>query len=134
MTRILVADDDCGVRTAISSLLQKEGIDVVMVNDASAALQSLAREHFDLVILDIFMPGMDGLETIRALRQQRPQVPIIAMSGLRFPATSIDPPDFLEMAAKLGAAGSLSKPFEPGELLATIRACLGGPRDEGRSH
>jgi CheY-like chemotaxis protein len=128
MARILVADDDRQVREKIRALLRAENVDIVMIGDGRAAIQAITKGDFDLVILDIFMPGIDGLESIRTLSKQRPDIPIIAISGLIFPETSIGPPDFLRMAAKLGAAGTLRKPFRPNDLLMTISSCLGARR------
>jgi CheY-like chemotaxis protein len=90
---------------------------------------------FDLLFLDIFMPGMDGFETMRMVRQYRPQIPIIVISG-RPVAEQADSPDFLTMATKLGAVSSLQKPFRPAELLAAVAGCLetaarGSPRPAG---
>ena len=128
MARILVADDERRVREAIRVVLQAEGFEIVMIDDGRTAIHALANDDFDLVILDIFMRGIDGLETIRTLRKQRPDIPILATSGLVFPEASIGAPDFLSMAAKLGAAGSLRKPFRPNDLMTTVESCLGGRR------
>jgi CheY-like chemotaxis protein len=77
-------------------------------------------------MVDIFMPGMDGLETIRGFRERAPTVPIVAMSGFRFRNSCTAPaPDFLGMAIKLGATYCLQKPFGPQQLMAAITACLG---------
>jgi DNA-binding response OmpR family regulator len=124
MQRILVIDDDTSVRVAIKTLLEHEGFEVVAAEDGRAGLEALESTPFDLVVVDIFMPGMDGLETITALHRRVPGVPIIAMSGFMFRDSSAPAPDFLSMAAKLGAASSLHKPFRPRELIAAVRACL----------
>jgi CheY-like chemotaxis protein len=80
---------------------------------------------FDIVICDICMPGMDGLETIREFHRYDPDVPVIAISGFTFRHSA---PDFLTMATKLGAAFSLPKPFRPPELLQAVQACLARSR------
>ena len=77
---------------------------------------------FDLLFLDIFMPGMDGLETMRLVHHQRPLVPIIVISGN--PGGTASGPDYLNMATKLGAVTSLQKPFKPAALLAAVTRCL----------
>src|ERR1035437_5484674 len=79
---------------------------------------------FDLLFLDIFMPGMDGLETMRLVHQQQPLIPIIVISGHPLPSGSGSGPDFLTMATKLGAVSSLQKPFRPAALLAAVASCL----------
>jgi CheY-like chemotaxis protein len=128
MTRILVIDDDRSVRLAIQTLLHDQDCFAVLAADGSTGTQIFAAGHFDLVMVDIFMPGMDGLETIKGFRERAPTVPIVAMSGFRFRGTCLAPaPDFLGMAAKLGATYCLQKPFGPQQLMATINACLGEP-------
>jgi CheY-like chemotaxis protein len=128
MARILVVDDDRAVRTAIQTLLEYEGFDVTLADGGHHGLEALENGAFDVVIVDIFMPGMDGLETIKAFHLQAPSVPIIAMSGFIFRDSTGPAPDFLKMATKLGAAYSLHKPFRPRELLQAVENCLGSDR------
>jgi CheY-like chemotaxis protein len=125
MPRILVVDDDRSVRIATQALLEDDGYEVVVADSGRAGIEALADSTFDVVIVDIFMPGMDGLETIKAFHYYAPDVPIIAMSGFMFRNTSAPAPDFLSMSTKLGAAYSLHKPFRPRDLLKAIEACLG---------
>jgi DNA-binding response OmpR family regulator len=105
-------------------LLEGAGYNVVAAGDGRRGLDLLGTESFDLLVLDIFMPGMDGFETLRVVRQQKPSLPIIAISGRPIPSGPDDGPDFLVMATKLGAIRSLHKPFRPSVLLATVAACL----------
>ncbi len=105
-------------------LLEGAGHIVVAADDGRRGLDLMNAGAFDLLFLDIFMPGMDGFETLRLVRQQRPSLPIVAMSGRPFPSDSADGPNFLAMATKLGAITSLQKPFRPNVLLATVAACL----------
>ncbi len=79
--RILVVDDEKPVRETLSALLRQEGYDVVVAEGGHSAVEAIEVFTFDLVIVDIFMPGMNGLETIRVFRADAPDVPIIAMSG-----------------------------------------------------
>ena len=99
---------------------------MVVADDGRRGLELVGTQSFDLLFLDIFMPGMDGFETLRAVRQQRPSLPIIAMSGRPMPSDAADGPDFLAMATKLGAVTSLQKPFRPNVLLTAVAACLEG--------
>jgi DNA-binding NtrC family response regulator len=132
MARILVIDDDRAVRLAVQMVLEREGLEVHVADDGRAGLNVIKAEDFDLLIVDVFMPGMDGLETIRLVHEHRPGLPIIVMSGMSFRTGAAPAPDFLSMATKLGAVCSLKKPFRPRELLAVIAECLeksvGGPK------
>jgi CheY-like chemotaxis protein len=133
--RILVIDDDDLVRATIRQMLETKGFDVVMASDGQRALRVLDDERIDVILVDIFMPGMDGLETIRAFRQRTPEIAIVAMSGTKFYEGTASAPDFLLMATKLGANASLRKPFRSRELIDAIETCL-GPADDaaGRSN
>jgi CheY-like chemotaxis protein len=116
----LVVDDDAAVQMTIRLLLERAGHSVVTANDGRKGLALCQTGDFDLLFLDIFMPGMDGFETMRMVRQQRPQMPIIVISG-----RPVSPePDFLAMATKLGAVSSLQKPFRPTDLQAAVTGCL----------
>jgi two-component system response regulator (stage 0 sporulation protein F) len=126
--RILVIDDDDLVRTTVRQMLEAKGFDVVIASDGHHALRILDDTRFDAILVDIFMPGMDGLETIRAFRQRSPDIAIIAMSGTKFCEGTASAPDFLLMATKLGANGSLRKPFRSRDLVETIETCLGNSR------
>ena len=122
MAKILIIDDDRGVLATIRLLLERAGHSVVAATDGRNGITIFESGDFDLLFLDIFMPGMDGFETMRAVRQQQPLVPIIMMSGN--PIASGSGADFLTMATRLGAASSLQKPFRPGALLAAVAGCL----------
>jgi CheY-like chemotaxis protein len=120
MARILVIDDDPAVRAAMQMVLERDGLEVNAVGDGPTGIKLVAAEDFDLLLVDLFMPGMDGLETIRQVHRHKPGLPIIIMSGLSFASTGAQPPDFLAMAGRLGAVGNLKKPFRPRELLAVV--------------
>ncbi len=124
MARIQVIDDDQAIRTTIKLLLEREGHDVVLAEDGRRGLQQFKEGRFDLLIVDIFMPGMDSLETIRSIHQIQPEIPIIVISGYAFRAGLESVPDFLHMAVKFGAVGSLQKPFRPSQLLSIVTKCL----------
>ena len=78
----------------------------------------------DLMIVDIFMPAMDGLETMKQVHRYRPEVPVIVISGYAPRPTPESAPDFLQMATKLGAVSSLQKPFRARDLLSAVDSCL----------
>jgi CheY-like chemotaxis protein len=123
VAKILVVDDDSAVQATIRLLLERAGHSVVVAGDGRKGLSAFETGDFDLLFLDIFMPGMDGLETMRMVHQQQPLTPIIVISGN--PVMDLGSgPDFLTMARKLGAVSSLQKPFKPAALLAAVANCL----------
>jgi CheY-like chemotaxis protein len=117
-------DDDVAVQVTIRLLLDRAGHSVVTVSDGRNGLALSQTENFDLLFLDIYMPGMDGFETMRMVREQRPQLPVIVISGRPLTAETESTPDFLTMATKLGAVSGLQKPFRPADLLAAVADCL----------
>ncbi len=123
MSRILVVDDDTAVRAAIRMVLEQDGHEVVLVENGRAGIAAVENGTFDVVICDIFMPGLDGIETIHAFHRLNPRMPVIAMSGFMFRDGQTPAPDYLALSAKLGAACSLRKPFRPHELRGAVRQC-----------
>ena len=124
MAKILIVDDESAVQTAIRLLLERAGHIVFLASDGRKGLAIFEAEKFDLLVLDIFMPGMDGLEMMRLIHQRGPQIPIIVISGRPLTWNPASGPDFLAMATKLGAVCSLQKPFKPADLLAAVAGCL----------
>lgn len=127
MPRILVVDDDPLICSSIRAWLETGGFEVVLADGGLSGLSALEGAVFDVMIVDIFMPGMNGFESIRAFHQRAPSVPIIAISGLMFRDHHAPAPDFLRMALNLGAAYCLRKPFKPAELILAIEHCLSEP-------
>ena len=124
MQRILVVDDDPLVSQTVQLWLRQQGFDVVTADGAATGLAALNRGHFDLMIIDIFMPHMHGFESVRLFHQSAPAVPLIAISGYAFAQHSAPAPDFLRMAIELGATRCLRKPFTPAALLAVVGESL----------
>jgi CheY-like chemotaxis protein len=124
LAKILVIDDDSAVLATLRLLLERAGHSVVVADDGRKGLAIFDAGDFDLLFLDIFMPGMDGLETMRLVHQRQPLTPVIVISGRPLPSDSGSGPDFLTMATKLGAVSSLQKPFKPAALLAAVADCL----------
>ena len=122
MAKILIVDDDSAMQLTIRLLLERAGHRVVTAGDGRKGLAQFQAGDFDLLFVDIFMPGMDGFETMRMVHRQNPETPIIVISGQ--PMSSGSGPDFLTMATKLGAVSSLQKPFKPADLLAAVGKCL----------
>jgi CheY-like chemotaxis protein len=121
---ILVIDDDRAVLSTIKILLERAAHAVEAVDNSQAGLRLLETQRFDLLVVDIFMPGIDGFETMRLVHQSQPEMPVIVISGQQFSSASEREPDFLYMATKLGAVSSLQKPFRPHELLAAVAKSL----------
>jgi CheY-like chemotaxis protein len=124
LAKILVVDDEPAVQTTIRLLLERAGHSIEVAGDGEKGLAAFAKGNFDLLFLDIFMPGMDGIETMRHIHRQQPDVPIVVISGRPLVQDTTKAPDFLAMAIKLGAISSLPKPFKPAALLAIVDSCL----------
>jgi CheY-like chemotaxis protein len=129
--RILVIDDDASVTAAIQAILSRHQYETVVASRAHAGIHAFRATLFDAVLIDLFMPGMNGLDTIARIRSKS-EVPIIAMSGFRL-RNSLDPAqDFLGLARLRGATMSLRKPFSSLQLVAAIEHSLGpAPSGEG---
>ena len=112
-------DDDNVLRSALRVVLEGAGYSVAEAADGALGMRLYLQLGADLVLVDIYMPEMDGLEVIRALRAQVPRPQLVAMSGGGPAGTA----DILAIAAALGAARTLRKPFTARELLDAIRAC-----------
>jgi len=121
--RILVIDDDACVGTAIQAILARHQCATVLASRAHAGIHTFQASEFDVVIVDLFMPGMNGLDTIQRIRGAS-AVPIIAMSGFRLRNSLDADQDFLGMAMLRGATTCLLKPFSPPQLVAAIDRSL----------
>ncbi len=120
MPRILIIDDDAFMRLALRHALERRGHQVVEAGDGKAGLAVYKDTVFDLVVTDIIMPGMEGLETVLALKKFSPHLKIIAMSA----GGKGDADDYLRLAASFGALRTLRKPFEADEFISTVDAVL----------
>lgn len=109
-------DDDELVADSMVVLLETRGFKVKVATDGQMALDCMANDGFDLVITDIVMAGMEGIEMIGHIRKASPSIPIIAMSGGGRTSTM----SYLEAAVKLGANASIHKPFNDTELFEKI--------------
>jgi CheY-like chemotaxis protein len=120
MPHILVIDDQAELRAAIEHLLTRNGYSVHGAKNGREGLAAFHRDRPDLVITDIFMPEMDGIETILAMRAIDRDIPVLAISG----GGRARNQDFPALALKLGATALLPKPFRATELLDSVRRLL----------
>jgi two-component system phosphate regulon response regulator OmpR len=116
-TQILIIDDDPELRDLLRDYLQRQGMEVSVLHDASSLERRLERERPDLIVLDLMMPGVDGLTALRQLRATGDDIPVIMLTAR---ADDVDRIVGLE----LGADDYLGKPFNPRELLARVQAVL----------
>jgi CheY-like chemotaxis protein len=121
---ILVIDDQKHVRTAIVVALQANGFGAVGAESGQSGLTKFEQSEFDLVIADIFMPGVDGVTLIKALRKRHPGLPVIAISGVLLGASGRTALDHLANIAELADVIRLQKPFRPNELLRAVAVAL----------
>ena len=125
MASILVIDDQEPIRRIVRRALENERHAVLDASDGELRMQILERETVDVVITDIFMPELDGIQTLREIRKRFPAVRVIAMSG----GDSTGLLDLRKDAELLGAVKSLQKPFTAREIVDVVRAVLGGKDD-----
>jgi CheY-like chemotaxis protein len=120
---ILIIDDDAAVSRTLSLILTRAGYQVSTVTSGRKGLEMLSEGGFDLVLTDIIMPELDGIEAIRRIRTDHPGLRIIAMSG----GGQIDKADFLHMAEALGADRVLEKPVRSERLLELVGSVMANP-------
>jgi CheY-like chemotaxis protein len=123
VAKILIVDDDTCVQTTLCAILEEQGQEVYLVSDGREALRELREASVDLVITDILMPEVDGLELIRTLRRDFPKLKILAMSG---GSARLNGSDTLQLAGVLGADAVIHKPFTFNELNNIIQHLLPG--------
>ncbi len=120
MKKILFIDDDPFLREAFSEILQRNGFEVITLEDGKNAKKKVHDLDFDLVITDIVMPEKEGIETITEIRSINASIPILAISG----GGRISPRSHLHLAEHMGANGTLEKPFDGSTLIAKINTML----------
>ncbi len=114
--KILVVDDDERVLRLVEAMLAPEGYEVVLAHSGQEGLEKARESSPDVILLDIMMPGLNGFEVLRILRQQS-NIPVIMLTAKKEVTSAID-------SLHLGADDYVRKPFMKGELLARIRAKL----------
>lgn len=122
MATILVIDDDASIRRSLRRILELEGHEVLEAAEGSAGLRAVQLDPPDLVITDIYMPEMDGIEFLIRLRDAHPELPIVVISGGGFASKEF----VLKDAEMIGATRTLSKPLLVGDVLGAVSAALSG--------
>ena len=131
MANILIIDDERDVRIVLKEVLQREGYDVTLAVNGREGLQKLESGGADLVVTDVIMPGIDGVEIVERIRETYPDMPIIVVSGggnvapMDYEPGAISTSAYLASAKTAGADRTLTKPFERQEFVAVVKELLG---------
>ncbi len=115
--RVLVIDDEAIVRVSCKRVLEPAGYEVEVTERGQEALKLLQERPFDIVVTDLLMPDMDGLEVLRQIKQQWPRMPVIIITGYGTVSTAVQ-------AVKLGAYDVVEKPFSPETILKVVQKAL----------
>jgi DNA-binding response OmpR family regulator len=115
--RVLVVDDDSTVSDVVRRYLERDGFTVGLAVDGPSALRSFAQEKPDLVVLDLMLPGIDGLEVCRRMRALDPALPVVMLTALGEESDRV-------LGLEVGADDYVTKPFSPRELVLRIRSVL----------
>jgi DNA-binding NtrC family response regulator len=115
--RILVVDDEDIVRTSCSRTLSPEGYEVRLAKNGVEGLKMASEERFDLVLTDLKMPDMDGIEVLRIIKEKWPETAVIIVTGYQTVDTAVK-------AIKLGAYDYIEKPFTPDSLISAVAEAM----------
>ena len=130
MAKILEVDDDRPIRSTLKEILEFEKFKVDDAEDGESAIKKIEKETYDLVLCDIKMPKMDGIEVLAKTQELKPEVPVVMISGHGDIETAVG-------AIKQGAFDFIAKPLDLNRLLVTVRNCLlytsPSPRDKRQS-
>ncbi len=118
LARILIVDDDAGQRSLLSSFLNGQGFETMPVSSGERALEVLGEQEFAMMISDVRMPGISGLETLRRLRKVRPALPVLLVTAYADIRDAV-------VAMRDGAVNYLEKPIDLDELLTSVRTAVG---------
>src|SRR5262252_8021050 len=123
MPRILIVDDEPGIRQSLKGVFEDEGFTTETVSSGEDCLKRVEQNSYDLILLDIWLPGMDGIDTLRKLREKSPHTHVIMISGHATIATAVS-------ATKLGAYDFIEKPLSLEHTLLAVRNALSHRRLE----
>ena len=130
MHNVLVIDDEADVRDGIKRVLERAGFSVRVIDNAGDVLPELRRQQTDIVVTDIIMPKMSGVEAIAAILREFPEMRILAISGggnfdmSAYQSTAITTTTYLSAAQTAGAHAILRKPFESLELIQAVEQLI----------
>jgi len=116
--KILVVDDESDIRHILSIILKKDGYTTIVASNGRECLQRIQETDFDLVILDIMMPGMDGWEVCRKIKETRPKLCVLLLSA-------IGPEKNIKKSMEAGADRHITKPIVTDEILSAVHKLLG---------
>lgn len=131
VNRVLVVDDEEQMRKSLASIFTEAAFDVRIADDGDIALSVYRKFRADVVVTDVIMPEVDGIEFIRALRSEFPDVPVIAISGggglepLNYKPNALSTQAYLAAAQEAGANAVLAKPFAAEEILCLVQELCG---------
>ena len=111
--RVLIVDDQPGMAETLADILEDEGCEVILATNGAQALQQAAKHRIDMVLMDVIMPGMSGVDALRALRQVNPQTPVVMMTGYKVE-------HLMKEAMREGSLAVLQKPVDPGVLVGIV--------------
>ncbi len=120
--RVLVIDDEKNIRRTLALVLEPEGFDVLQAGSAEEGLEVLGRQRVDAVMLDVALPGMDGLQCLRQIMEDEPDLPVVMISGHASIKDAVE-------ATRLGAFDFLEKPLGRERVIVTLRNCVRRSRD-----
>ena len=123
MKKILIVDDDTVVLSSCKRILESEGYEVSLTSSVKEALQMLEEKKFDIILVDVIMPGYDGMYLIGNVRENLPNLPILVMSGYPTPET-------ISSGMRMGATHFIAKPFTPDELISAVQKAFAVEQEE----
>jgi DNA-binding response OmpR family regulator len=115
--KILIIDDEASLRETLGRILQRTGYETLAAADGAQAIQLIGEHVFNLAYLDLHLPGMDGIEILKKIRQLQPKLPVVMLTGFGTLQSAVE-------ALRLGATDYLLKPFDPEVLVARTRVIL----------
>src|SRR5277367_3356902 len=121
--RILIIDDEAGIRESLETLLSLEGYLIDTAPDGEAGLDAIGQRSYDLVLLDLALPGLNGIEVLAQIRERNPELPVIMITAYGTVTNVVD-------AIRAGAQNFVQKPWDNEKLLADIRAAIARHRAE----